>query len=289
MLELHELAMNGRDETPEADRIHDTMEHAWWKVSDVEQNLVNGLSGDLISIESPGLSRIATQLEGTIPQPSSKAEWIELLEWLRLNDANIPADQLAFLRGNAWVALGQHRAAEVFFREAYRLHSIEDLYGDSYAVVWIRALEAIRALDRLDEVTTNFLESSRSHMRRIASACARFQIAAKVPTYLARRSWQEIGNEISRELESAVPGQSKTLDDLIDNAQICLGFIYFLTGRRTDAELTCERVAARTPDHPGTRELRRFLRGEIPLNEESESINRLVDIQITDVPPPLAA
>src|SRR5437879_6244343 len=50
---LHELALAGHDEGPEADEVRDRLERPWHSLSDIERQRINGLSEDLHSIIAP--------------------------------------------------------------------------------------------------------------------------------------------------------------------------------------------------------------------------------------------
>ena len=51
--ELHRLAVDGNDESPEADAIRDATDKPWVALSEAERNRVRGLSEDLYSLIEP--------------------------------------------------------------------------------------------------------------------------------------------------------------------------------------------------------------------------------------------
>lgn len=53
ILNLHRLAIDGRDESPEADAIRDATDGPWEALTEVERKRVRGLSEDLYSMTDP--------------------------------------------------------------------------------------------------------------------------------------------------------------------------------------------------------------------------------------------
>jgi hypothetical protein len=51
--ELHRLALQGRDDTPEADAVRDTTDGPWEALSETERRRASVLSQDLYSISEP--------------------------------------------------------------------------------------------------------------------------------------------------------------------------------------------------------------------------------------------
>ena len=50
LLRLHEMTESGKDDSPEADAIRDTLERPWLELSEIEKHRITGLSEDLYSI-----------------------------------------------------------------------------------------------------------------------------------------------------------------------------------------------------------------------------------------------
>src|SRR5688572_6954456 len=106
--ELHRLAREGRDESPEADAIRDATDLPWEGLSEVERRRVSGLSEDLYSIMDP------TENETRPRNPQAQArlteaiiaykqgEWDRALSLLRRWEKYLAPSVLSGLRGRIW-------------------------------------------------------------------------------------------------------------------------------------------------------------------------------------------
>lgn len=142
--ELHRLAVEGRDESPEADEIRDASDPPWQALTQAERERAAGLSGDLYSISDP-----PHETEPMNPQAQSKinafyearerGEWDRALGLLRRWGKYIDPPLLAYLRGVTWFDAGDEDAALLFFERAHQLAPA----APRYQVAYLRAADYI--------------------------------------------------------------------------------------------------------------------------------------------------
>ena len=114
--ELHRLALEGREESPEADAVRDATDGPWMALSETERERVGGLSEDLYSISEP-----ASEIHETNPQAQAKlveaieahqrGEWERALELVRRWGKYLPPALVSYLRGSIWLEAGDAEAA----------------------------------------------------------------------------------------------------------------------------------------------------------------------------------
>src|SRR3954454_14560133 len=102
--ELHQLTVEGRDESPEADAIRDSTDTSWEALTEAERKRVSGISEDLYSISDPA-EESPRQLN---PQAQAKltdafiaresGQWDRAIELLRRWGRYIPPALLSYLR-----------------------------------------------------------------------------------------------------------------------------------------------------------------------------------------------
>lgn len=125
--ELHQLTLEGRDESPEADRVRDAIDGPWEKLSEVERKLISGLSEDLYSIsDAPdeGLKATDCQAQGWVNasrEISSRDNFDQQLEGLRQFGHLVSRAQLSYERGLIWLHAGDTASAILFLEHAVSL------------------------------------------------------------------------------------------------------------------------------------------------------------------------
>lgn len=124
---LHELEIAGQQQSPEAADLESALEAAWEPLTPEQRESVAGLGSDLNWIRR-GLPPRGVQKEQiTDSDRESLAQAIatgsphEALRRLRHCAAVIPATELAYLRGNAWLRLEEYETALLFYRHAKKL------------------------------------------------------------------------------------------------------------------------------------------------------------------------
>jgi hypothetical protein len=121
---LHQLFVEGREDSPEADALRDKMDKPWDKLSLEQRDSVGGLCADLNWL-----------LDGPVPTKKSREELFqkiapaltraeessnqhEVLEYLRELAPYLPPAELAVRFGRAWSQLGLEEIAHLFFEHA---------------------------------------------------------------------------------------------------------------------------------------------------------------------------
>ncbi len=126
--QLHELTIQGKDESPEADAIRDAMDGPWYALTAAEQDRLRGLSADLYALAEQRVDR----KEMTAGE---KRRWGQTLRAVFLRgDADQmlmllrhpPMDEpplaaVRSLQARAWERLGDLDTALLFMRVAERL------------------------------------------------------------------------------------------------------------------------------------------------------------------------
>lgn len=121
--ESHFLAVAGKDEGSEADAVREAMERLWWRLSETEQQRLEGLSADLHSIGENRAVRAAVpnEIAKACKAAIASANWDRALTILREHESELPPHEVAAMRGVAWGHFGRHEIASLFFAEASRL------------------------------------------------------------------------------------------------------------------------------------------------------------------------
>jgi tetratricopeptide (TPR) repeat protein len=157
--ELHRLALEGRDDSPEADAVRDATDGPWEALSETERRRLSGLSEDLYSISDP--------LEGelkTNPQAEAKlveavtarehGEWDRALEILRRWEKFFPPALVSNLRGTIWQEAGDPETAVIFCERAAELEPQNGEYLAYYLHV-LGSVDPTQARGRSEEILQN--------------------------------------------------------------------------------------------------------------------------------------
>lgn len=118
---LHVLMRDGKDDE-EGDRIREAMEAPWYKLSDEEQERINGMSADLKTLEpnSPIRHPAAPvvrpmDFRQALGEAYGTGNWEVALELLRTRPECISLDQATYLRSRCWEELGDIETARLFY------------------------------------------------------------------------------------------------------------------------------------------------------------------------------
>jgi tetratricopeptide (TPR) repeat protein len=158
--ELHRLAVEGRDESPEADAIRDATDGPWEALSEVERRRVSGLSEDLYSISDPpaaGPQEMNPQAQSRLYEANearTRGEWDRALGLLRRWGKYASPSLVSFLRGSIWSEAGDPETAVLFYEHAARL----DPENGNYLAVLLHALDIVdpvKAQWRAEEIIQN--------------------------------------------------------------------------------------------------------------------------------------
>ena len=141
-LRLHQLTVEGRDESPDADAVRDSLDRPWRALTDVERDRVQGLSADLFAVSesTPGqpleMNRQAQQKLAEAFEANQRGEWDRALALLRRWSKYIAPDVLSYLRAGIWSDSGSPDVAAVFYQHAATL----DSDNSNYAAIHLHTL-----------------------------------------------------------------------------------------------------------------------------------------------------
>lgn len=123
LLQLHFLMLNGKGDEPEADVIRNQSEAPWYRMTRIEQVLVDGLSADLYSVgvDRELVSRTPDLHIPAVFGPVIRRDWYCALDELRKREQEISPKDVAMLRAVCWEGIGEADVAIVFSLEAVRI------------------------------------------------------------------------------------------------------------------------------------------------------------------------
>jgi len=134
LLRLHQLTLDGQDESEAADLVRESMHEHWEGLSKVEKDRLTGLSKDLYEISD----QVDAPVEPSNPQTHNKiaeayharsrGEWDRALSLLRRWGKYIPRALLSSQRGSIWRSLGEPAASLPFVEFASRLEPENGAY-----------------------------------------------------------------------------------------------------------------------------------------------------------------
>jgi tetratricopeptide (TPR) repeat protein len=142
-LRLHQLTVEGRDETQDADAVRDSLDLPWRALTEDEKERVQGLSDDLFSISEPiaaGPYEMNAQAQNDLAnafESIQRGEWDRALGLLRRGRQFITPALLSYLRGRIWLEAGYPEVGVVFLD-----HAKQSEPGNvNYAVLFLHSLE----------------------------------------------------------------------------------------------------------------------------------------------------
>ena len=146
--ELHLLALQGRDDSPEAEAVRDATDGPWEALSETERERARGLSEDLYSISEP-----VGEVHESNPQAQTKlfeaweardrGEWDRALELVRRWGKHLPPASGSSLRGLIWLHAGDPETAALFFGHAASLEPQNGHHLASY----LHALDVVDPME----------------------------------------------------------------------------------------------------------------------------------------------
>lgn len=161
IIRLHELDLQGRDDSPEADEVRDSADWAWpiLKRADIER--LRWFSQDLFMLgkgepgEATATVPITAELQNEYGGAKSRSDWVAVLHVLRKLPANYPHASRAFIFGLAWMQVLGPEAALPFLQDAVRLNP-----GDlQFKIVLMSCLAVIGRPDDVTKVATSIADS----------------------------------------------------------------------------------------------------------------------------------
>lgn len=136
--ELHRLALEGKEDSPEADVVRDATDLPWEALTEAEKKRAGELSEDLYSISEPSsaepkaMNPQAQANFNAIYEAQNRGEWERALSLLRRWADYISPPLVSFLRGALWLEAGDPETAALFYEHAWRLEPNNGKYQAAY-------------------------------------------------------------------------------------------------------------------------------------------------------------
>src|SRR6266446_3563092 len=154
--ELHQLLAAGKDDSPEADAIHDATDGPWEALAEVERKRVGNLSEDLYSLNEPppAAQPMNPQAQAKLIEAfeaRQRGEWDRALDLLRRWRAHIDPALVSYLRGSIWLEAGDPGTAALFYEHAFKLQPD----NENYLAMFLYALniaDPVAARKRAEEI-----------------------------------------------------------------------------------------------------------------------------------------
>ena len=163
---LHELIVQGRGDTDEADLIRDQMDGPWSQLNRRQIELADGLSCDFYTL---GTNRTVPDFGGAndddFREAVQRQDWEKAINLVRKRESSLSPAVVAFLRGVCWLHLKQPEIALKFFEESSRIEP-----PDSEQEIWYLSclIQSGRALDAVPHARELLGTSSNLMLQRAA-------------------------------------------------------------------------------------------------------------------------
>jgi tetratricopeptide (TPR) repeat protein len=182
---LHQLFVESKEESAEAEELYDRMDAAWRTLSQEQEDSIGGLIADLNCVRRgpvPSQKSSSVVFGQTFPalvKAKQSDDWHEVLKELRPLAPFLPPAGLAYMRGRAWSELEDYETALLFFKHAEKIDPNNGKYAYA-ALECLARVDAEQAAHRAHEILAN----GASHPAVELIEAASIQAASKdeVPT-----------------------------------------------------------------------------------------------------------
>jgi len=281
-LRRHGLLMSGKERDPEFDQIEDKMEELWTKFDAPQRQSLNGMAADLNWIrrkgQPPPKGRTAEEVTAAerqeLLESHTRNEWHGFLHYMRICASTIPVFNLAYLRGNAYDAIGFPAYAVAFYEFGAELAPSDPWIG----VIALRSIDHVdpeKALQRAEQIILSPLRSppvvvalaalmvlSRDEKENIPIDRDRFssllnealkRLSLEPPSTAGLAMTCQLaaaGFEILDDLPSALRCYEEGLKSAPDNEVLLIGKGLLLYGRQTERAVEAFRRAVSNEGSP---------------------------------------
>jgi tetratricopeptide (TPR) repeat protein len=266
---LHRLIAARKGDTDEAGAVRDEMEEAWRHLSAEELRRLDGLLGDLYMLQNDevfepvdGDDTAHEALNVELQAAWRQERWEDVLRLLRKGPPAMPADEVAYLRANAYDQLGHVDAALLFMQYAASLKPDDATYQFSL-------MEMLRTAKRLDEAVAlagSWIDRRDLVPALVVQAASVLLPAAKErPVEQGRATYQRIIEGLQRALQvSSERWQEETmlgyLKEVTVLGNLILGTCYQALEEWSQARGAYEKALEVAPDDPRILTARGILR-----------------------------
>jgi tetratricopeptide (TPR) repeat protein len=257
--ELHQLAIAGKEDSPEADAIRDATDLPWEALSEVERERVGSLSEDLYSLAEtpaaiPPMNPHVQAEQNEAFEAIHRGEWDRSLELLRRLASFLAPDLLSFLRGKIWLEAGDIETAVLFLEHASRLQP----ENGNYLAIFLYALEKVNPSEAQARARQIFQDQDKtSPVAVVRAADIMFHGSRSLPQSEATQQFRQL----IPVLDHALSRFEATIEAGVDRwhygiAVLLLGFCQELLGNTQAAVNALTRGLQVDPENPsllGTR------------------------------------
>ena len=231
---LHALALEGRNDSPEADAIRDGLERPWYDLSAIEQERIEGLSEDLYSISDPPQEPLTSNPQvqrklAELDEARQSGKWDEALELLRRWCRYIDPALLSSRRGSLWREAGDDETAALFFEHASRLQPTNGGHKSLY-------LSSIKKFnpDLASKLAREIVENDETNPPELVVIAAGIVLESdekrgEIPLSSPERLIPTVERTLGR-LQAQGPNHSTPLKAVYVMATLLLGRCHALTG-----------------------------------------------------------
>ncbi len=157
LVALHTLGKAGKDESPEADSVRDSLDLPLAALNRIEKERAQWLSEDLYSVSEPSLAsqkemnpQAQQQLSEAI-EAQLKGEWDRALGLLRRWKDYIAPSLLSYRRGTIWLGAGIPEIATMFYGHATEIDPSTAIYQVGYLLAVAKS-DPVLAEARVKEI-----------------------------------------------------------------------------------------------------------------------------------------
>ncbi|HTQ39935.1 MAG TPA: hypothetical protein VMJ32_12980 [Pirellulales bacterium] len=175
-LALYGLFKAGQQNSANADEIRGEMEHYWWRLTESEQSLLEGLAADLrtVGIEwSKPRTEPTQEILHQFKDAIEASDWDTVLELTREHEHLLQPSQVAEIRGVSWMHLGFPQVALLFFEDRIRFgprKALDEVWFMTSQIASGKAHDAVpRALEIARMNSDPLLMMSAAHVLSFAA------------------------------------------------------------------------------------------------------------------------
>jgi tetratricopeptide (TPR) repeat protein len=284
LLSLHQLRIEGKHDSDEADLIREQSEKSWNEMSDLEQELFRGISEDLYSISDPvpELQPINPQVQKNLTplrQAFENGDWQKILELLRRWKNYIPLSKLSIFRSIIWREWREPKIALEFARHA----SFLEPDNQDFKSQWLNLLAVVEP------------ERAASEAEKIADSCQNYsaEICYHALLLLLKKAAQLRDSDYWQKLipfaESVVElsQRSKIFQSIPESIQITLDILAncFKNAGMSQKALEIYEIGIRKwPSYPGFWAGRGILTYELNPEKAVVDLERATSSRVTPAP-----
>lgn len=253
LLRLHELAMDGQNDTDNADGVRDELDAHWSRLRADDRRFLQDISADLQTLEPDYVKPRIIRWEDAdfrtrLVRAHETKAWRDLLRLLRDEPSFLPEDRIMYMRGRALQQLGLPVVALGFFERAHAL----DPANVNYECLLLDALlQAGRGPEALRRAETMVGRAGLHPRLLLRAADVLFRSASSFSAEEQHGLYERTIAIISQALaieEKLPPGER--LPSVTQAGYVELALSHLRLGQRGEARKIYEKALELEPDNP---------------------------------------